>query len=174
MNVKPLAYAIAVATLLFAGCTQQQAVVEAPKGPTEAESLAAMRAAVMDDYVKAYNAMDAAALSMTFTTDAVRMHPDKPATVGRDAIAAEAKALFDELQKTYASFSTTEAIIDSAVSGDWGYARGTFQWTGKPIKAGPAQELAGKWLVVAQRQTDGAWKMSRACWNLDAPPPPAK
>lgn len=174
MNAKPLAYAIAIAILLFAGCTQQQAVVEAPKGPSEAESLAAMRAAVVDDYVKAYNAMDAAALSMTFTADAVRMHPDKPATVGRDAIAAEAKTLFDELQKTYGGFSTTEAIIDAAVSGDWGYAYGTFQWTGKPKKAGPAQELAGKWLAVAQRQTDGAWKISRVCWNFDAPPPPAK
>jgi ketosteroid isomerase-like protein len=174
MNAKPLAYAITVLVLLFAGCAQQQAVVDAPKGPTDAESLAALRVSVMDDYVKAYNAMDAAGLSMTFSTDAVRMNPDKPATVGRDAI-AESKAQFEEMQQTYASVSFTEAITDAAVSGDWGYAHGTFQWTAKPKKAGPALDMAGKWLAVAQRQPDGAWKMSRACWNFDAPmPPPAK
>lgn len=174
MSARTLAFAITVLVLPFAGCAPQPAVVEAPKGPSETESLAAMRAAVMDDYVKAYNAMDADALSMTFAADAVRMNPGKPATVGRDAIAAEFKAIFEELQRTYSSTNLTEAVTDAAVSGDWGYAHGTFQWTGKPKKAGPAQDLAGKWLVIAQRQPGGAWKMSRACWNYDSPVPPAK
>lgn len=173
MNTRWLWVAAGVCALLLTGCAEKAPVVEAPKGPPPAEDLAALKTAVVDDFLKAYNAGDAAGIAAAFTAEGAWMPPNRPAVVGREAMAASLKADFEGIPESFASVTLAEAVVDQSISGDWGYMQGTYEWVATPKKGAPLKTV-GKWLAVARRQPDGSWKMSHFCWNDDAPMPPPK
>ena len=117
-----------------------------------------------EQFVAAENSGDAAAVAALYTDDAVLLPPNELEVVGRPAIEAWYRALFD----TYApelSFSSQEVQL----AGDWAFdwLSYTFQLT--PRAGGPAIEERGNDLLVLRRQADGAWKVAREIWNADGP-----
>lgn len=174
MNRKLFFLGSVILALLMTGCAKQP-VEEAAKGPSAQQDVMALRSSVMDAYVNAYNAKDASGAASLYTADAVRMSPDQPATVGREAIEALYKAYFADVQKRYSQVTFSGTSNDAGVSGDLAYISGAFVWSGTPAGGGKPIEIKLKWVTVCQRQTDGAWKIARVCWNSDAPmPAPAK
>jgi uncharacterized protein (TIGR02246 family) len=154
--------------LALAGCQQQGPEAKQAKGPAAEQDLAALRATGVDEYARAYNAMDVPALTALHTKEAVRMGPDGPAVAGADAIGAKYRADFASYQKQYEKVEGSITAADARVAGDWAYMRGGYLWTGKP-KTGAPLEVRGKWLAVYRRQPDGAWKIHRVAHNPDAP-----
>lgn len=166
-------FALAVGTLalLITGCAEKKAVEQAAPKPSAQQDIMALRSSLIDGYANAYNGKDAAGVASLFAADAIRMSPDKPVTVGREAIQSEYQAAFAEIEKLYSQITFAETSNDAAVSGDWAYMSGAWTWSGNPKAGGKPVDLKGKWLMVAQRQPDGAWKITRSCWNSDAPMP---
>jgi ketosteroid isomerase-like protein len=60
------------------------------------------------------------------------------------------------------------------VAGDWAFARGTYTYTMVPKEKGATIEGTGKWLSIFEKQDDGSWKMTRDCYNDNAPSAPPK
>jgi len=123
--------------------------------------------ALVDDYAKAVNAKDVAA-SVAGMTDATRYYePHMQALVGKSAIEQLHRGLFDQFD---AKFSAP--VVDVRVTGNLGVAQGTWTQTLTPRAEGAAPIAdSGNYMVVAQRQADGAWKMEGVFPNSDQPMP---
>lgn len=173
VKTRLIAISVGILSLLAAGCAEKKEAEKTAPKPSTQQDVMALRTSIMDSYVNAYNAKDPAGLAAIFTDDAVQMHPDKPATIGKAAIEAGYKAELETNQKLYSQVTYSETSNDAGVSGDWAYMAGAFVWSATPAAKGKTVEIKGKWLVVCQRQPGGAWKVTRACWNSDAPMPQA-
>ena len=156
------------AGVALAACTQAPPeTAEADTAAIEAEAVAAIETQV-DGFLEAFNSGDIAALGPTYTEDAVEMSPDGPIVEGRAAIVANIEGFM-------AGFSATQtATVDEiSVHGDIAFARGTWNVRQTPAAGGDEQERNGKWLVLYQRQTDGAWLVWRWIWNEEGTAPDA-
>lgn len=148
------------AVVVLAACAQAPPdATEADTAALEAEAVAAIEAQV-DAFLAGFNAGDIAALGPTYAEDAIEMAPDGPVVEGRTAIVAN-------IEEFMAGFSATQtATVDEiGVHGDLAFARGTWNVRQTPEAGGDEQERNGKWLVLYQRQTDGAWLVWRWIWN---------
>lgn len=152
-----------VLMLTFAGC--QTAPQAAPKRDVAAD-IAAINA-LRDQYTAAVNSGDAAGLAATYADDGIEMAPNQAASEGKQAIQAAYEAMFKEN-----GIKFTITTLETQVLGDWGYDRGSYTSTATP-KSGKPMEDSGKYLSIAKRQPDGAWKVYRVIWNSNNPPPSA-
>lgn len=108
---------------------------------------------------EAFNRGDPAAVAALYTDDAILMPPDRDIIRGQqgvqdfwhDAIQAGLKDPFF-------------TIVDVQASGDTAYEIGTFSLTVPTKDQGP-KVLSGKYVVVWQRQANGAWKLHVDIWN---------
>jgi hypothetical protein len=57
------------------------------------------------------------------------------------------------------------------VFGDWGFDRGSEQFTLTPRNGGASISVSGKYLWLYRRQPDGSWKQSRVMWKSSDPLP---
>jgi ketosteroid isomerase-like protein len=155
------AVAIAVAVLL-AGCASTAA-----KGT--ASSTAADEAAIADfnrRYVGAINDGDIATLSSLTTDGHIMLAPSRPPIVG--------KAANDEANgRAFQMFKFDEhwSPIETVISGDLAYQRGTFTVAATPKAGGETRNLSGNFLRIYRRQPDGSWRMVRDMFNSDKPTP---
>jgi uncharacterized protein (TIGR02246 family) len=124
--------------------------------------------AVDQVWVKAVNAGDVETVAGLYDEHAVLLPPGAPAAHGRAAIRAF-------LAKDMAA-SAKEGVTfhlgpkpDGGVSGDMGWASGTYTVTDK---SGHVVD-SGKYLSVS-RKKDGKWLYVRDTWNSDGPPAPAQ
>jgi uncharacterized protein (TIGR02246 family) len=143
---------LCVLLLLVSGCAQKV------NDPADVQAIKDTGPA----FDKAWNAGDAEALASGYTVDAITLDPNRPATVGNDAIRAS-------LQKYFDQFSDENRILveDVRVSGDLAVARGT-QETKSSLKAGGYSVLdKSKWVTAFQRQPDGSWKAFWDIYNSD-------
>ena len=114
---------------------------------------------------KAYNAGNAEAFASGFSTaDAIKMNPNQPALVGKDAISASLQKFFD--QYTSEDHNVAE---DVRVSGDLAVARGTWEEKSSLKAGGHSVQDKGKWIAAYQRQPDGSWKIFWDIYNTDMP-----
>jgi ketosteroid isomerase-like protein len=122
---------------------------------------------LVNDYARAVNAKDVAA-SVAGITDRARYYePHMPPFVGKAAIEQFHRALFDQFD---AEFSAP--VVDVRVTGNLGVAQGTWTQTLTPKAVGVAPITdSGNWAIVAQRQTDGSWKMDWVVPNSERPMP---
>jgi uncharacterized protein (TIGR02246 family) len=123
-------------------------------------------AAIEDRINAAYAQGDADGVAAQYTGDAVLMGPNKPALVGRAAIA-------DSFRPFFAAFrgELSQDIEEIEVLGDQAYMRGRLQIKVTAKKGSAKAHLHGKYLVIARRETDGVWRFARDIYNLDHPPP---
>jgi len=116
-----------------------------------------------DEYDAAVNSGDLDSWVSLFTDDAVRMPPNSPALVGKDAIRSVMQSSFEKY--TFDIKETAEEVI---VCGDWAFVRGTYTYTITPKAGGePGPRHIGKWVAFHKRQLDGSWKIYRNIWNSD-------
>ena len=155
-----IVFFLGIAILSICACAEKidtEADIEAVKNLTE-EYDAAINSGDLDSWVSLY------------TDDAVRMPPNSPALVGKDAIRSVMQSSFEKF--TFDIKETAEEVI---VAGDWAFARGTYTYTITP-KAGsePIGDDSGKWMAFHKCQPDGSWKIYRNIWNSDLPPSDAQ
>ena len=145
--------------LLLAGYTAAAFAAEASKDE------AAIRA-INPAWVKAYNAVDAKAISGLYAEQAVLLPPGAPAAKGNAAIRAYLAKDMAESAKAGVTFSI-DAKTDVGVSGDLGWESGTYA---VKAKSGASVEV-GKYLTV-YKKSGGKWLIIRDTWNSDASTPP--
>lgn len=118
---------------------------------------------MLEKFDAALNASDLDGLMSCFTEGSVRMPPNKPALVGKEAIRDMFQSRFERV--TTDLHNTAEEVI---VCGDWAFVRGTYIYTSTPIAGGePSPQHIGKWITIWQRQPDGSWKLYRGIYNSD-------
>ena len=116
-------------------------------------------------YRAAARAGDWAGWTELWTTDAVYQIPEAPALVGHEEIMANAQAF-----PVPTDMNLT--IDDSDGSGRWAWARGTWNFAAAATEDMPEMKMAGSFLWVLEKQTDGSWLIDTECYNLDAPMDP--
>jgi uncharacterized protein (TIGR02246 family) len=101
----------------------------------------------------------------SFTEDAVVMATELPAINGKDELRPLIEGLFGmfDLELPY----TVDKV---EVSGDWAFARSSFQYSMTLKEGGETTTRAGKEMDIFKRQADGSWKIYTQCWSYDAPP----
>jgi len=132
-------------------------------GAEPAKEVAAILA-VDEVFVKAYNADDVDTVVSLYAEQAVLLPPGAPRAAGTSAIRAFFVVDMAESAKAGAKF-VLGANPDGGVSGDLGWASGTYAVTDK---AGQVIER-GKYLSVS-RKIDGKWRYIRDTWNADGAP----
>jgi uncharacterized protein (TIGR02246 family) len=139
----------------------------APAADTAADEAAIGQ--VRREYEAAVNAGDAARVAAVYAEDGITMPSHRPLVSGRNAILTYQQ----ELMNTAAAALTLTAT-ETRVMGDWAYDRGSYRLALTPKAAGaPPVSDDGKYLVLLQRQSDGAWKLVRGISNSDLPMPGA-
>ena len=104
----------------------------------------------------AINAGDAAGAAALYTADGAVLPPGAPAQTGRAAVQAFWQAAIDS-GVTDVALTTLEVFEDGAAATEIGALS---------LTAGGASHT-GKY-VVHWRHEDGAWRLARDIWNLDA------
>jgi uncharacterized protein (TIGR02246 family) len=146
---------LAAILIVSAGC--------APKADAPADVAAIKAMAVA--WGQAQTAGDAAALSDQYAGDAVRLGPNAPIQVGKEAILSSLRAFLDLY-----SVEEVDVAEDVRVVGDLAFARGIYTAKATPKVPGAAVlDDKGKWLTAYHRQSDGSWKIVVDIWNSDLP-----
>ena len=118
-----------------------------------------------EEYDAAVNSGDLDSWMSLFTDDAVRMPPNMPAVVGKDAIRSLQQSFFEMY-----TFDIKETTDDIIIAGDWAFVRGAYIYTSTPKAGGEPIRNIGKWVAFHKRQRDDSWKCYRNIWNSDLPP----
>ena len=145
---------ISVALLVF-GCTQKV------NDPADVQAIKDMVAR----FDKAVNAGDAEAVAADHdAAGAMRMEPNQPALVNKEAIRSSFQKFFDQYTGDVRNIAE-----DIRVSGDLAVARGTYEEKSSLKAGGYSIRDKGKWATASQRQPDGTWKCFWVIWNSDLP-----
>jgi ketosteroid isomerase-like protein len=151
-----LVLALACLGALLAGC----AATTGRSGSSAADLAAISR--FNEQYLRAINAGDAAALSRLTDEEHIMIAPNRPIIDGKAANdAANAGA--------FARFTIEEAWtpLETVVAGDLAYQRGTFTVVATPRAGGDARSTHGNFLRIYRRQRDGSWRMTRDMFSSD-------
>jgi uncharacterized protein (TIGR02246 family) len=122
---------------------------------------------LIDRYVTAGSKGDLQGVLNTMTDDIVFLPPDDTPKVGKE----ELRGWLQPFQERYTSKDVAQSR-ELRVAGDIAYEWGLFQETFTPKDPASGAKpimLDGKFLRVYHRQTDGSWKLARACWNSNHP-----
>ena len=137
----------------LAGCTQPTQPPAAPPD-TRAADETAIHAAVKEWSASA-QAKDADKFCSFYAEDGVVMLEDAPDISGKPAIR---EAIGGMMQDPNFSLSFAADKVVVARSGDLAYETGTYAMTLSDAKKQPSTEK-GNYVVVWQKQADGAWKV---------------
>lgn len=132
-----------------------------------AEEVRATYEAFSQAWFAAFNTRNLDRLLGLYALDAIRMPPEQPALRGPDAIRADFRRIFS----TYDSTHIDGISQDVRFSGDWAMERGAFTYAVKPAAGEAATRQRGKYIVVAQWGSDGAWRILWEIWNSNTPEP---
>ena len=148
-----------VILLCFAfGCQQGEEAAEEPAVDVEADKEAIKK--ITDDFNAALNAGDIDKLVSLFTDDAVRIPPNEPALIGKEAI----RGLFQQ-QLDQFTVQNEGVIVDLKVSGDLAFFRGSWTSINTPKDGGEPLNYNGSYVSVIQKQPDGSWKTICNSWS---------
>jgi len=159
MNRAPL-LAITIAAISVAGAIgcSKPTLNPPTAGERAIQNIAAAKVAInaaSDEWNKAIAAKDLDRCIAFYENDAVLFAPNAPAAVGKEAIRAAWKQLLSG-PKVQITFPSTE--IDVARSADLAVQRGAFQAAFTDGKGRTTTEN-GRFVIVWQKQPDGAWKV---------------
>jgi uncharacterized protein (TIGR02246 family) len=139
-------------------CQQGGEVAEEPVVDVEADIEAIKK--ITDDFNAAINAGNIDKLVSLYTDDAVRIPPNKPALVGKEAI----RSLFQE-QLDQFTVQNEGVIVDLKVSGDLAFVRGSWTSINTPKTGGEPLKFNGNFVSIIQKQPDGSWKTICNSWS---------
>ncbi|MFH1574462.1 MAG: DUF4440 domain-containing protein [Acidobacteriota bacterium] len=109
-------------------------------------------------------------MSTYFADGAVRMPPNAPQQVGKEAIQSAIELGSDQFDSSRLTISVEEVLS----LGDMAAARGAYTWAGTPRATGLGEMRDdGKWSATLRRQADGSWKCVHEIWNSNLPAPGA-
>lgn len=151
--------AILVCALSIASCADRPQPMPAQAPDTRAADEAVIRAAIKE-WAAAGRAKDAAKFVSFYADDAVVMMEDAPDIHGLAAIREAIPAMMQDPSFAL-SFEPDSVVV--ARSGDLAYETGSYAMTMTGPAKAPATET-GHYVVVWQKQSDGAWKVA-----LDVP-----
>lgn len=120
---------------------------------------------ILNKYAAMCHAGDLDGWISLWADDGIQMYPGAPSRVGKEQIRAEMKPAFDQFILKIAITSEMEA----KVSGNLGFARGTYTLSMVPKGGGETSEFDGKYLTIFEKQADGSWKIARDCFNSNKP-----
>ncbi len=154
---------VLIAGLAFTACA---APPPAEPPDTRAADESAIRAAI-EEWSAAAEAKDPEAFVRVYADDAVLMLADAPDMRGIAALREGTAGMMQDPNFAL-SFAADDVVV--ARSGDLAYETGTYTMTMTDPSGAPVTE-AGHYVVVWQKQADGAWKVV-----IDAPvsDPPAE
>ena len=113
---------------------------------------------VLNDYIEPYKTGAIERWLDVFADDAVGMHNTLPALEGKPAL----RQFAETVHSTF-TIEQLDVSVDSVTrSGDWALTRGNFTAhfvlkQGNPAE--PSQPQQGKYVLLWERQDDGAWKI---------------
>lgn len=132
--------------------------------PTLDQDLAAI-AEFNRQYLKAINDEDIATLSGLTTEDHIMIASGRAPLVGKAANDAANSRVFKQFD-----IDETWTPVETVVSGDVAYQRGTFTVAATPKAGGNTTRTSGNFLRIYRRQADGSWRMTRDMFNSEQPP----
>jgi len=118
----------------------------------------------LKQFAVAINAGDLEGWISLWADNGIQMPPDTPARIGKEQIRTGMKPAFDQF--ILKMVITNEEL---RVSGDLGFARGTYTESMAPKAGGETEKYDGKYLTILERQADGSWKVARDCFNSNVP-----
>ena len=123
---------------------------------------------IAQEYISGINSGDLTKWLGTLTDDIVFLPPDQPLVSGKNAVCAWVKeTFFDPFRmKLDVSFDEIEVLGDTA------HAYGRFTLFLSPTGGGSDIEMVGKFINIYRRESDGAWRYTRAMFNSDKPVEP--
>jgi uncharacterized protein (TIGR02246 family) len=150
-------------------CQKGEEVAEEPAVDVEAD-IAAMKK-IQNEFRAALNAGDIDKLVSLHSDDAVRIPPNKPALIGKEAIRGDFQQFFDQFTQ-----EQENELVDVRVSGDLGYYCGTWTDILTPKAGGEPLKVNGSLVLINQKQPDGSWKTVFNSWSFEQLilPPPEK
>ncbi len=146
-------------SMFLQGCAPESAVEETPS--TEADVEAVKR--VREQAVAAINAGDMDTLISLWSDDIVRMWPNEPAVVGKEA--NRSRITHRSSWKVEFTMSHEEVFV----SGDRAFHRGTYGGRRIPMAGGEPMEIDMKCIDILRRQRDGSWKHTHIICNPNKP-----
>ncbi|WP_404365710.1 YybH family protein [Sphingomonas sp. MMS24-J45] len=115
-------------------------------------------------YLTAFNRADVAGVLSTYADDGVLMGPGRPASIGKDALAAAYPAVFEAIE-----FAMAYDIKEVAqISPDWGFVRSATVGKETNRATGITAESAYQELFL-MRRTAGMWRIARYCTTKISP-----
>lgn len=160
-------YRLAAAlVVLIAACQPRASENESDAATKASADATAAVARVREGWVDAWKRADAAAVASLYAANAVDMTNHQPTAAGVAAIRQMATDIFAQMTPTEVTL-TSEKV---AFAGDLAYDRGTFRF-GATLKNGAVINDSGRYLVILQRQADGAWKILEGMGNSATPLP---
>jgi len=153
------ALAACAALVSLAACSQP-----APKRPSLEEDLAAITA-FNKRYLATINEGDMKTLAALTTDGHVMIAPNRPPIVGKAANDAMNGRAFEQFE-----FDESWSPVETVVSGDLAFQRGTYVSTAKPRAGGESRTIKGNFLRIYQRQPNGEWRMTRDTFNSEPSP----
>ncbi len=158
--------------ILFVLCLGIATSCQEPDGKAVGKAKAGVGAdvtaikALSAEWVRLYNAEDFQNVMSVFYADkAVVMNPNAPARRTKEAILL----MYQKDAELNIEHVDTSVAKDVRVSGDTAVAWGMDTGTTTPRSGGAPVPYSLKWLMVFERQPDGAWKCLYEMWNDNNP-----
>jgi len=158
--MKTIATIAAFALVGFLGACGEPAA----QRPSLEQDLAAITA-FNKRYLGAINDEDIKTLSALTTDGHVMIAPNRPPIVGKAANDAMNGRAFEQFE-----FDESWSPVETVVSGDLAFQRGTYVSSAKPRAGGETRTIQGNFLRIYQRQPNGEWRMTRDTFNSEPPP----
>lgn len=128
------------------------------------EELAAIEAGAVA-YLTAFGRTDATAVLATFADDGVLMAPGRPASVGKEELAAVYPVVFATV-----GFNMAYEIKEVAqISDDWAFVRSATEGTETNKVTGVTVPAAYQELFLLRKSAAGAWLIARYCTSKITP-----
>ena len=115
---------------------------------------------ISEEWSEAFGAGDIDKLVSLFADDAVRIPPNKPVQIGKEAIRGWIQWLIDQVAMEHES-----ELLDVKVSDDLAFFRCTWAKISTPRDGGEPRKHNGNYVSIVQKQPDETWKIICNSWS---------